>query len=227
MTDWLLPLRRGENEEATYAIRSWVANAGLCDEDRLVIVGDLPPNLMPDVFIPGNTHRSGPVNVYDNILTACRSGLLSEHAVVVNDDMFAVEPCVPSVTYRAPLADHIRALQPNTWWLASMRLTAVRLRQAGIYNGLSYELHRPLPIVVADMARILEDAWTGHGVPPQWRTMYGNLVGIGGEQTRDCKVVGRRGEFAGPWISTTDGAWRLGWADRLMPMFPNPTRWEC
>lgn len=229
MSDWLVPVRKGENPELRYAIRSWVRHAGMVEGlDRLVTVGDHPDWLEPDLHIPGNLHRSGPVNVFENIRTACTSGLLGDRAVIANDDMFAVDATDPTeVCYRRPLAEHIRGLQQNTWWSASLRLTHAYLRAHGVPQPLSFELHRPLAVNTAAMGSVLAEAWSGHGFPPQWRTLYGNLAGPSSPtQARDSKVLSRRGEITGPWISTTDGAWKLGWGDRIMHMFPEPTMWE-
>lgn len=229
MTDWLLPLRKGnDNEECRYSLRSMVANAGMVEGlDRLVVVGDCPSWLEPDAFIQGNAHRSGPVNLYENLVTACHSGVLAEKVIVTNDDFFAVDKADPAaIVHRGPLSEHIRRLQPNTWWAASMRITAVELRRAGIYDAVSYELHRPLAVDTERLGSILSGAWKGHGFPPQFRSLYGNIAGIGGQRDRDVKVVSRRGEIAGPWFSTSDGAWRSGWSERLMGMFDVATIWE-
>lgn len=229
MTDWLVPVREGDdNPELRYALRSWVTNCGMGDGDRLVIVGYCPSWLTPDLFIPGNAHRTGPVNVYENIRNACASGLLGDRIIVANDDMFAVEPTDPAtVYYRRPLIEHVRLLPSQaTWWGSSLRLTLAYLRKHGVEVPLSYELHRPLPVDTVDMARILAAAWDGHGYPIQWRSAYGNLHGIGGERADDIKFLGRRGAFRGPWASTTDGAWRLGWGDTLSAMFPTASPWE-
>lgn len=227
--DWLLPLRYGEdNEECRYAIRSWVANAGMSPGDRLVTSGYCPTWLEPDLHLPGNRHKSGPLNVYTNIRDACASGLLSDRTVVVNDDMYAMEPLDPeAVWYRSTLREHIGTLrQQATWWASSLRLTHNYLRGAGIEMPLSYELHRPLPVDPSLMAQILTDAWSGNGFPVQWRTVYGNLADLRGAQDRDGKISSRRTYPPPvPWWSTTDGTW--GWAGaEIRERFPDPSRWE-
>lgn len=228
MLTWLLLLREGDdNPEARYAIRSWVANAG--PVDRLVTVGYRPTWLESDEHIPANDHRSGPLNVWHNLRTACESGVLSGDVVVANDDMFAVESVDPlTVNYRCPLRDHVKRLRPGTWWGASMRLTLAALRKRGIEAPLSYELHRPLPIDADAMARVLRECWSGAGIPPQWRTLYGNVEQIGGEQSSDCKVYNRATDaMHGPWVSTTDGTWRNSDAGKhVRATFTEPSRWE-
>lgn len=227
--DWLVPVRSGDyNEELRFALRSWVANAGMVEGlDRLVIVGSvLPPWLRPDVFLPGNLHRTGPINVYCNIRDACTSGYLGEQVIVANDDFYAMEPTDPTlIAHRGSLAEHLRRLQVGTWWERSIRLTRVPLR--GVPDPLSYELHRPLLVDTAAMGEILTRAWTGHGIPPQWRTVYGNLHGIGGEQASDGKVIRSKGLPSGPWWSTTDGSWRTHEAAKVIrARFTVPTVWE-
>lgn len=228
MTDWLLPLRDGDdNPEARYAIRTWVANAGLGEGDRLVTVGYCPTWLNPDLHIPGNDHRTGPINLYCNLRDSCTSGLLGEQAIVTNDDMFSIAPVDPTaIYYRATLAEHIKALPKQaTWWASSLRLTFAYLRRLGYEQPLSYELHRPLLVETERLGAVLSDAWRG-GIPVQWRTVYGNLASIGGEQSRDGKIVSRANfPPSVPWWSTTDASFR--WAgESIRRGFEEPTRWE-
>lgn len=226
--DWLLPLRDGnDNEEARYAIRTWVANAELGEDDRLVTVGFCPTWLEPDLHLPGNAHRTGPLNVYTNVRDACTSGKLGEHVIVANDDMYAIAPVdVSLIYYRATLAEHVNALpQKTTWWASSLRLTYAYLRKREVEVPLSYELHRPLLVETERMGQILTDAWHG-GIPVQWRSVYANLAGIGGEKCRDGKIVSRANfpPSVSVW-SSTDASWR--WVSKsIMPAFEKPTRWE-
>lgn len=230
MSDWVLPLRAGDyNEEARFAIRSWVANAGMSQTDRLVVIGStLPDWIKPDVFLPGNLHRAGNVNVYANIRDACLSGFLGEQALIVNDDFFAMEPVDPAkIWHRGPLSEHIAKLTPSTWWGVSMRLTMAYLRSHGIAHPLTYELHRPLLVDTAAMGAALNDAWRGHGVPPQWRTIYGNVQMIGGEQTVDGKILRRKDLPEIPWWSTSDSSFRQHLAGEIIrSTFTTRTRWE-
>lgn len=231
MTDWLLPLRKGEsNEEARYALRTWVRHAGMVEGlDRLVTVGHCPAWLTPDLHIPGNRGRSGPVNIYANIRDACSTGLLTETAIIGNDDFYAMEPIDPlRVYYRSSLREHIGKLpQQATWWASSLRLTYNLLRAKDIPDPRSYELHRPLPVVVEDMARVLTDSWSGSGIPVQFRSAYGNLCRIGGEQSHDGKIVSRATYPPSvPVWSTTDASWR--WAgETIRERFTEPTIWEA
>lgn len=227
--DWLLPLRAGDhNPECQHAIRSWVANAGMTPgTDRLVVVGDCPAWLRPDLFIPGNGHRSGPVNVWSNIRDACLTGDLTEQAIVVNDDFYAMEFANPRhIWHRGPLLDHVKRLARSTWWFASMRQT-IHVARKHADAPLSYELHRPLLIDTAAMGRVLADSWDGRGVVPQWRTVYGNALGIGGERTTDGKVIRSRDLPPLPWWSSTDGSWRTHETGRIIrETFTTPSPWE-
>lgn len=225
MTAWLVPVRAGDdNPELRHAIRSWSANAGI---ETLITVGHCPAWLAPDHHIPGNHFRTGPVNVFANIRDACTSGDLPESVIVANDDMYAMRPTNPeTIAYRCLLRDHVRRLQPG-WWRSSMQLTSAYVRKMGVSDPLSYELHRPLLVDTARMGEILTAAWSGHGVPVQWRTTYGNLAQIGGEQADDGKVIKAKTLPPGEWWSTTDGSWRTHEVGRLIrETFTEPTRWE-
>lgn len=235
VSTWILPLRDGENEEARYAIRSWVANAGMAEGDRLVTIGGHPPWLRSDLHLPGNHHKSGPANVYANVRDACAAVADLDPddfpALIVNDDFYAMAPVDPwEIAYRSTLREHIGRLpQRTSWWASSLRLTHNYLRGQGVETPLSYELHRPFPCDPRAMATELARAWNGHGFPVQWRTVYGNLrwqAYPDPVQAADGKIVSRANfPPAVDWWSTTDASWR--WVgDTIRKKFPEPTRWE-
>lgn len=224
MKDAVWFVRPGPNEELRFALRSAHANAGV---ENVWIVGD-PPPWYTGPRIPGN--RFGPKktrNVYDNVRIIAEHPDLPDEVAVWNDDFFAMQPARVEMAYRCTLAEHLTRVTSRGWWWQSLMLTRTYLRRNGHRDPLSYELHRPFPIVRADMARILADAAKVRpDNPPQWRTLYGVLADAGGTQDHDGKVYGpQRPIPSGPWLSTSDG--NVGRVmDRLEAAFPEASPWE-
>jgi len=233
--DVVYPVRPGEsNEELRFSLRSLAVNF---PHDRVVIVGDKPSWVRNVEFIPGN--EGGPLephyNVYRNIWRACERGDLSDRLVIFNDDFFVTEPVtsVP-VLYRSTLSEHInlpRVRRAGGWWLESLRLTRLCLQAHGIAEPLSYELHVPFEVDRARMAEVL--ALFQHvepSTPPQWRSLYGNLVGIGGEPAADVKHIGPRAyttaRLSRPFHSTDDGSFPA-FRRQLGELFPEPSPYEA
>ena len=217
-------VRAGENEELRYSLRS-LTNV-IPAPDNVWIVGD-PPDWYTGPHIPGNRYDTKQRNVYDNVRIIAEHPDLPETVAVWNDDMYAVAPAVVEIAYRCTLAEHLRRAGLGSWWGQSLKMTRTYLGMLGYPDPLSYELHRPLPIHRASMAQILADAADmSIGNPPQWRTLYGNLTGAGGEQALDGKVYGEsRPMPTGPWLSSSDHNF-----ERVRPiladLYPDPSPWE-
>ena len=215
--------RAGPNEELRYSLRSAHVNAGV---KRVWIIGDAP-DWYTGPLIRGNRFATKQRNVFDNVLALATHPDLPDEVAVWNDDFFAMQPVKVEMNYRCTLAEHLTHVKSRGWWWQSLMLTRTYLRRNGHRDPRSYELHRPCPIVRADMARILADAAKVRpDNPPQWRTLYGVLAEAGGTQDHDGKVYGpRRPIPSGPWLSTSDG--NVGRVmDRLEAAFPEASPWE-
>lgn len=226
------------NPELQYSLRSIEKNL-LVDDIEVVFVGHCPRWADPDRFVVGNKQTTGPDNVWDNVKIGCEdlANALGRHEVVVmNDDFFVLEPVTEILpTYRGLLSDHLALLGPNAgnWWARSLRDTRACLTQYGLSEELqkSYDLHRPFPVIASDMAETLahvEESWgRPSGVPPQWRTIYGNLVGMDAVQADDVRLRRSGGgrEFGSSWVSTSDDSWRI-YSNRIMPGLEQKSRWE-
>ena len=224
MRDAVWFVRPGPNEELRYSLRSAHAHVGV---ENVWIVGD-PPPWYTGPRIKGNRFGTKQRNVYDNVRILAEHPDLPAEVAVWNDDMYALEPVAVEMAWRCLLDEHLGNLRGRGWWWQSLMLTRTYLRRHGHRDPLSYELHRPFPIVRADMARILRDAAKVRpDNPPQWRTLYGVITDAGGDQAdHDGKVYGAgRPVPSGPWLSTSDGnVGRI--MDRLEETFPEASPWE-
>jgi hypothetical protein len=229
MTLLICPLRKGDNEEMRYAMRSWETN--LVTHLDLLVVGDKPDWLHPDVFIPGNPFENSNANVWANVELGCEAAAISdEDVVIMNDDFFCLDPVpgIVAVRRNMTLAEHI-ALYPNLGsmqWVRSLALTADWLARQGYPSPWSYEVHRPLLCKPAAMLSALSK-WDGgfEGDIPQWRTVYGTLNDIDAIPVGDVKMNSVQPPVASGWRSTSDASWRKHGRD-LAARFRKPSRWE-
>lgn len=224
-------VRPGDNnEELRHAARSWDQHLPVAS---LTTIGYRPDWLNPDQHIDGNRHDTKPVNVYDNIRIAATHPDVAEQHILMNDDFFALKPVdhIPH-EWRDTLDEHIGTLGAS-WWRESLEATRGWLNLIGTPGPLlSYELHRPFPVIKAAMAQVLDEAANVCPAnPPQWRTLYGNRWQVGGTQDADIKVTRGRPRPIGmdriTWLSTTDQAFRtFALGSALRDRFPTPSRWE-
>lgn len=227
-------VRPGEsNEELRYSLRSVVANWP--SVDRIIIVGHLPTWLVNVEFVPGNRFKnSKPQNVYDNVYLCATHPNHDEELVVMNDDFFILEPITDvAMAYRSTLAEHIASLgEKDTWWRRSLKATETWLTYIGSPEPLlSYELHRPFPIVADQMAKALHEArQMSRANPPQWRTLYGNRWQVPAVQGRDQKAYSHHANAIlndAPFLSTTDASWwKSNTGDWVREQFPDRSPFE-
>lgn len=210
--DIVYPVRPGEkNEELRYSLRCLQANYP--HHGQVWIVGHKPSWLINVQHIKGNLHKTGEANVYHNILTAMQNTDIADDVIIMNDDFFITTPMAEiPVCYRGLLKAHLKlnsvARQPNNKWATSLRTTLIVLQALGFESPTSYELHVPLPVKRQAMADTLARFTViTPDVPPQWRSLYGNVNHIGGEEFPDCKAYGLR-EIGKPFHSTNDTSWR-------------------
>ena len=225
----LIPVRPGDhNPELKYALRSIQTN--LPAVTQIWTVGHHPTWCTPDRHIPGNTGPTAQANVYRNILAGCQAAAHTSEILISNDDIYITAP-TPRVTpqYRGTLADHLNLPRVRRargqWWPTSLATTQLALQAHGIADPTSWELHTPFPCHPARMAETL--TLMQHVTPdnpPQWRSLYGNLNHVRGDQTTDVKAY-TAGALQAPYHSTDDTSYRH-FADQLAATFPTPSRWE-
>lgn len=235
MTTLVYFVREGDrNDELRFSIRSAEANLSA---SRVIIVGHTPRWLTGVTSIPGNPHgRDKARNVWANVVTACTHPDVPDEFVMMNDDFFILQP-VEHLThaYRGTLRDHIFGLggRRDSWWGRSLRATFCYLRDAhGFEEPLSYELHRPMPVIKADMAQALAGADDYRPAnPPQWRTLYGNLARVGGHQEADGKVsapMPRDVPTTAPYLSSNEESFKsAALGGFIRKRFRTPSKWEA
>ena len=213
-----------ENEELRFSLRSLAANV---PHDRVWIAGHLPSWAAGVGHIPVGRRPSRFKSSTANLLAACRHLDVSAEFAYFNDDFFAVTPAedIP-VRHRGPVGDVLAAV-PHSHYRMGAIATARLLREHGVDRPLSYELHMPMRVDKARMAKAIE---LGRSIPAlHKRTLYGNLAGAGGEQVPDCKIHDRHTRIppGAVWASTTDESFACGAAGaQIRALFPEPCRYE-
>jgi hypothetical protein len=226
--DILYPVRPGDdNEELRFSLRSLEANY---PHGKVWMVGHRPSWVRNVNHIPGNGAHYRQANLYNNIITACAHTDIPDRFVIFNDDFFLTAPItdIPPL-HRGPLIEHMRNPRvvgnPN-FWSRSLQATLTALEATGLPDPLSYELHLPMVVNKPAMAYVLKRfKHVQPDNPPQWRTLYGNMCGIGGSLYEDCKRV-RSSVVCTPFHSTDDGSWRRYYSKRFAELFPNPSSYE-
>ncbi len=186
--DVLYAVRHGEaNEALRFSLRS----LGNLPHRRVFIAGFCPS------WVRGVTAVETPrrANKFDSIEENVRRGLrhpeIGDEVIYMNDDFYITTPvdCVP-VTHGGPIDQYNGQQELKTRMRATKRLLSDVLDPVPgfIANMLAYDgVHMPLPLERDAAIVDLEDIPKGC----LWRTWYGNLRQIGGEQVPNTKYKGK------------------------------------
>lgn len=195
------------NAELRYSLRSLI-NVPHRD---VWIIGHRPAWCVnvKHIFVPQLDPRSHKYENATALMTA-----LSERGpgtfALMNDDFFCLRPVGhwPPAAHRGPLLD-LAESRPGSYGML-LRATAALLREAGQPDPLAYTLHMPMVMERDALAFALEYGLRRRPAGDQlsWRSLYGNLMRIGGEQRVDVKVAEDGTLPDDPWISTTDTSFK-------------------
>jgi len=218
-------VRPGDNnEELRYSLRSLVN----VPHDRVWIAGHKPNWVTGVEHIPTEQNSRKWWNARRNLTAAVDHPDMPDQFVLFNDDFFVLDPMdsIP-VLHRGPVASTIKYLNMAVGPSAYMRglvATSQMLTTWGIPDPLCYSLHVPLPIVKDGMRAVLQ-ASEGRKDRLHLRTLYGNLMAIGGEEIADCKINRRNPTPTGPFLSTSDATFAEAQM-ALYERFPDPSPYE-
>lgn len=214
------------NEELRHSLRS-LANV---PHRRVWIVGHRPAWVRDVEHIPSPNRLGKWANLPRDLALAARHPDLSERFAYWNDDMFALVPMadIPPA-HRGPLAAS-DAFTSSPYEIGK-RQTAALLRAWGIAAPLCYELHTPLVMPKAVAADAIERALAERSMTAlAYRSVVGNVAGLGGELAPDVKIANHRTSIPGDarWVSTTDGSFAGGRVGReIRARFPDPSPYEA
>lgn len=177
-----LSLSRWENNELRYSLRSverafaveWIGITG----------PEIPAFLSGITHIHSNPKREKARNLPLQLLAACQDERVPEELILMNDDFIVrdtpVWDWIP--THTGPLVN----VEPANSWRRSLNTTAGWLRTSGVVAPISYEGHTPMPFLKSLATPILEEI-VQFNSPLQFRSAYGNIIGIGGNKHPNAK----------------------------------------
>jgi hypothetical protein len=226
--DVVYPVRPGaSHEELRFSLRSIAANLA---HDRVWLVGYRP------AWVAGVEHVAAPTldrwsTVPSHLRAITALPELGEEFIYLNDDFFVLRPAAGApVWHRGPIAAEVAAHPAGTWRRGQAE-TLELLRCWGIREPLSYELHVPMVMTTTILAEALARAATaGPFAALAYRSLYGNVAGVGGEPTQDVKIFGRtaRIPIGATFLSTNDDSFANGRVGRqLRARFPEACRYEA
>ena len=221
--------RKGDNEELRYSMRSVESNL---QYDNLWVVGGKPSwyigNYVEDVpSYPSKLQREN-----HGLKMLCRNEEIANKFILMHDDIFVIKPVdiVETWSYGS-LQERIakyNSVSTNSQHVKDLRLTWQSLRELGIDDPISYELHVPMPMEKDKLAEALQYK----GCP---RTIYGNLFGIPAIEHKDVKVYTNTymdylsydyKNNDAPYISTLDTSFPTVYNDLLKDLFPDRSSYE-
>ena len=216
-----------ENEELRYSLRS-LANLA---HDRVWIVGYCPGWLQGVERVPVESMRDKQTSALTNLITAINHPEISDPFVIFNDDFYVMQPMreIPTL-HMGELDKVISEHRQGSAYRNAMEKTRDRIRADGNESELyCYELHAPMVIEKLGMQLALSIGQGIYGMHN--RTMYGNLMGVGGTETHDFKVYRTeksKDYESWPFLSTSDRTFAYHPAGKtyIRAMFPDPSPYE-
>ena len=228
--DFVYICKEGPNEELRYSIRS--VNESF-PESRIWVVGG-----RPDWYIGNYIHVKQPFTKYKNALqnlnAICESKEISNTFILMNDDFYIVKKINSIINYHGgSLLEKINLYQKinsNTNYTRKLAATYKKIKSLGFDNPLDYELHIPMIMEKEKLKKVLE-----YKEQFLWRSIYGNMFNVGGEEMQDVKVYTK-----GPlvlksynlnkddhiYLSSADTSFNLIFDSILKKQFNTKTKYE-
>lgn len=216
------------NDELRYSLRSVVKNFPY---RKVWFYGGRPRALTPDEHVW--VHQNEPTkwrNVTAMIRMACENPEITDDWWLFNDDFFVMKSTKGiAAPYAGDLYKHIVEIEnrhgmASTGYTKELRSTAQELERRGL-TTLNYAVHMPILINKEKALRTLRE------FPdyPMFRSLYGNLNGIGGELVKDNKCARMVADFdeEAVFLSTADNAFIMGKVGEFIrEAFPDRCKYE-
>lgn len=227
--DFVYICKSGDNEELRYSIRSVIHSF---PDAKIWLVGGKPDWYSGD-HIPVDQNHHKYANAINNLSALCSSQEISNEFVLMNDDFFIIKKVDKlDQFYNGLLSDKIDKyvkITGSSMYIKKLILTNTRLIEQGIAKPYDYELHIPMVMQRDKLLPIIKKY-------PNclWRSMYGNMYGVGGTQMEDVKVytnpkhMARSNEITNHsvFLSTEDQAFKMMLDRVLLKLFPDKSKYE-
>jgi len=227
--DFVYICRDGDNEELRYSIRSVIHSF---PESNIWVVGG-KPKWYSGNHIEVKQDSFKYKNAVNNLIAICNSEKISDKFILMNDDFFIIKKISNIGVFHGGLLskkiEEYQILSRSSNYINKLIMTDRKLKKHRIENALDYELHVPMVMQKAALADILLKY-------PQylWRSMYGNLVNVGGIEIKDVKIHKTRNSRMSlkdisedsSFLSTADDSFKFVLENGLQQMFSSKTRFE-
>jgi hypothetical protein len=184
--DFVYICKDGSNEELRYSIRSVVESF---PDSKIWVVGG-KPTWYTGNYIEVTQNLSKYRNAIENLKALCNSEEISNKFVLMNDDFYIVKNIDSVKDYHGgPLLEKInlyQKLNSNSNYTRKLAATYKKIKSLGIENPLDYELHVPMVMEKEKLKQTLQNNYQF-----LWRSIYGNVFNVGGEQMEDVKVYAK------------------------------------
>lgn len=191
-------------EELKYSLRSLVN----FPHDKVWIYGGCPDGIKPDVYVPFTQKGMMPwEKVISTIQAVSRNKEITEDFWLFNDDFYVMKPVEPVTYYDRTLFRRIQQVEKSrgggrSLYSQMLRRTREALQSEG-YKTFNYEVHLPMLINRKKADALIQK----YPKMVMFRSMYGNVYNIGGEQHKDMKIANPNLEPPKDcdYLSTADG----------------------
>jgi hypothetical protein len=227
--DFVYICKSGDNEELRYSIRSVVNSF---PNAKIWIVGGKPKWYVGD-YIPVEQVGNKYANAIKNLQALSINPEISDTFVLMNDDFFIIKK-IDKIKqfYNGLLSDKINKyikITGSSLYIKKLMLTNNKLLKLEIKNPIDYELHIPMVMEKEKLFNIVNNY-------PDclWRSMYGNLYNVGGEEMSDVKIyankkhIDRSNEMTerSTFVSTEDNSFKIMLEKTFKVLFSTPSNYE-
>lgn len=189
-----------------------------------------PEGITPDHYVPFN--QKGLMvweKVTSTIEAVCKNPKISEDFWLFNDDFFIMKPVEDMPTYYdRTLMRRIQQIEKRrggtkSLYTSQLRRTRDILMEDG-YKTFNYAVHMPMLINKKKALETIRKYPRGC----MFRSMYGNMHNIGGEQHSDVKIfTDTKPKKDCDFISTTEGSFnKYPVGEFIRERFPSPCKYE-
>ena len=206
------------NEELVYSLRTLVN----IPHDKVFLVGGCPAEINKDKITHISTLQTH--NKYKNTTTslelACYDARVSNEFILMNDDFFIIKPIKNPTeelnlnrgTINEVLNEYTKKYGSHSnSYIIGMKQTMIFLRDIGVKEPLSYELHIPMVMAKNRVLRAFQLPGLRSLKVMHKRSIYGNLFKTGSQRTADVKIRHPQEpiNYDGKFLSTADDTWPI------------------
>lgn len=223
MMDVVYPYKRTPGDvELRYSLRS-LSNM---PHSRVIVAGDSPRVKLNVIKVGVARELNRYAASTRNIFEAARQVVETDHFIVMNDDIFVLEPWTFRHEHRCTIEEYLGSDLPKGDYRRHTAKTRDILKAHGVADPLFFGMHTP---TVYERSKLIDLVKEFKGKRYLLRTLYHNLFPQPSERREDVKVRTWAGEpIHQDVLSISDGCARdpqfLAW---IAARFPDPSPYEA